>query len=105
MGDPGGLGYALPRFYEDRVSFKDRFVDLPEDFSWQREERTMRSVGAWITHGETRRDEDGRVLAPREMLKDVGLICERGPHTVTFREARGNGFSGTEECHVVHPSA
>ena len=103
MGDLGGSGYALPRFYEDRVSFKDKFVDLPADFSWQREERTMRSVGAWITHGETRRDEDGCVLAPRKMLKDVGkgdgLICERGPHTVTLREALGNGFASCTQEH------
>jgi hypothetical protein len=45
-GDLGGSGYALPGFCGDRVSFKDKFVDLPADFSWQREERTMRSVGA-----------------------------------------------------------
>lgn len=48
----------------------------------------MRSVGAWIAHGETRRDEDGCVLVPRKMLKDVGkgdgLICEWEPHTVTL---------------------
>jgi hypothetical protein len=48
-------------------------------------------------------------VAPGKMLKDVGkgdgLICERGPHIVTFREALGNGFSGTGECHVVHPRA
>jgi hypothetical protein len=53
-GDLDGSGYALPRFHEDCVSFKDKFVDLPADFSWQREERTMRSVTARITHGETR---------------------------------------------------
>jgi len=35
-GDLDGSGYALPRFYEDSVSFKDKFVDLPADFSWQR---------------------------------------------------------------------
>ena len=58
-GDLDGSGYALPRFYEDRVSFKDRFVDLPADFSWQREDRIRRSVGAWISHGETHRDEVG----------------------------------------------
>jgi hypothetical protein len=52
-GDLDGSGYALPRFYEDRVSFKDKFVGVPADFGWQREERTMRSVGAWITHGES----------------------------------------------------
>lgn len=83
-GDLDGSGYA------------HKFVDLPADFGWQREEGTMRSVGAWITHGETRRDEDGCVLARRKMLKDVGkgggLICERGPHPGTFREALGNGF-------------
>jgi hypothetical protein len=107
VGDLDGSGYALPRFYEDRVSFKDEFVDLPADFSWQREERTLGSVGAWITHGETRRDEDGCVLVPRKMLKDVGkgdgLICERGPQIVTFMGTLGNGFGGTGECHVIHP--
>jgi len=69
----------------------------------------MTSVGAWITHGETRRDEDGCVLAPRMMLKNLGkgdgLICEKGPHATTFREALGNGFNGTGEYHVMHPRA
>lgn len=36
VGNPSGSDYALPKFYEDRVSFKDGFVNLPADFSWQK---------------------------------------------------------------------
>ena len=50
MGDLGGSGYALPRFYEDRVSFKDKFIDLPADFSWQKEERMYNEKRGRLDH-------------------------------------------------------
>jgi len=71
-GDLDGSGYALPRFYEDRVPSKTNSQIFRRISAGREKERTMRSVGTWITYGETRRDGDGCILAPRKMLKDVG---------------------------------
>jgi hypothetical protein len=71
VGDLDGSWYAITMFYKGLVSFKNKFVDLRADLGWQREEGTKRSAGAWISHGESSRDDEC-ILAPRKMVKAVG---------------------------------